>query len=93
MFSNYGVDLNCVQNYLRGAIFVVLRDFARNWALAIARKSGVSFMSSMISPKLLHEIGRECSRFFGPNPPCWQCLLVSQVALIKKLQERNCDRH
>ena len=31
------------------------------------------------------------SHFVGPKPPCWQCLLVSQVALIKKLEERTCE--
>ena len=35
VFNNYIVDLNCAQNGLRGAVIA-----RRNWALAIAEKSG-----------------------------------------------------
>ena len=53
---------------------VVLRDFARNWGLPIAKKSGTASCLTN-SSKLQYQIGRATSRFVGLKTPCLQCLV------------------
>ena len=68
VFSNYRMDLNCVQNYLRGAVFSRLARFCEKWGSRNSPKIGLRFMSSKISPKLLYQIAREWSRFIDTKP-------------------------
>ena len=64
---------------------VVLHNFARIWGSPNSPEIGVQFMCFMISSKLQYQIVRALLRFADANFHCFQCSLVSQVALIKKI--------
>ena len=75
MFSNNGVDLNCVQNYLRGAIFIRFARFCAKLGSPHSQKVGVRFMPSLISPNLPTKLDGNGHVLLALNPSCLQCLV------------------
>ena len=67
MFSSYGVDLNCVQNFLWGDVFGRFARLCEKSRSHNNPKIGVRFMFLTISLKLLYQIGWALSLFAGPK--------------------------